>query len=546
MRPLLAFLLSLPLTAQSVTPVLVELFTSEGCSSCPPADNLLARLEKEQPVPGVETIVLSQHVDYWDQLGWRDPFSNALFTRRQSAYARSIGTGGNYTPQMVVDGKVEFVGSDTRRALTAITDAGKKHKLALRLTSGERTADAWTVHIDLDAVPESAEVLVALVDPSAASQVARGENGGRQLRHVAVVRSLTTAGNVAKGSPFSKDVTLKTTAPRQRAVVFTSEKSRACPGRRTFALKSKHMTKRVFLTIALAQALCFAQKADFSGSWTLNKAKSNFGSLPENMIPDSATRLISNTDSEMKMSGADTSSRGERAMKVAFKLDGSDSVNSQRGADVKTNAVWDGAAVVMKSKIDVGGSPLDMEERFSLSADRQVLFNDTKVLGTPIGDVVIKYAYDRVGAPAAAATASSASASPAFSGTWKMNVSKSNFGALPEEFRPTAITRVMTQDGGTLAMASEQVQGGATQKSTVSLKLDGTESVNQIMGAEVKSIAKMNGAGFEVFTKRAFGDMTLEVTEKNSLDANGNLVVDTQIGGTPMGVIVTKYIFEKQ
>ena len=127
-----------------------------------------------------------------------------------------------------------------------------------------------------------------------------------------------------------------------------------------------------------------------------------------------------------------------------------------------------------------------------------------------------------------------------------MNVSKSNFGALPEEFRPTAISRVMKHDGGTLAMETEQVQGGGTQKSTVSLKLDGTESVNQIMGAEVKSVAKMNGAGFEVFTKRAFGDMTLEITEKNSLDANGNLVVDTQIGGTPVGVIVTKYIFEKQ
>jgi len=314
----------------------------------------------------------------------------------------------------------------------------------------------------------------------------------------------------------------------------------------------KMMHQRVLLTIFLAQALCFAQKADFSGSWTLNKTKSNFGSLPEQMIPDASTRVITNTDAEMKMTGTETSSRGERAMKLAFKLDGSDSVNSQRGADVKTNAVWDAAAVVMKSKIDVGGTALDMEERYSLSADRQVLFNDTKVIGTPIGDIVIKYAFDRAGASAMSTSASTSASSsappstPTFSGSWKMNTAKSNFGSLPEEYRPTAITRVMKHEGPVLSMDTEQIQGGNIQKSTVSLKLDGSESTNTVMGAEVKSVAKMNGPVIEVITKRPFGDMVLEITEKNSLDGSGNLVVDNQIGGTPLGVIVTKYIFEKQ
>ena len=224
MRILFALLFALPLSAQPVTPVLVELFTSEGCSSCPPADKLLARLEKEQPVRGVETIVLSEHVDYWDQLGWRDPFSNALFTRRQGVYANRIGTGSNYTPQMVVDGKVEFVGSDTRRALTAINDAAKQHKTPVKLTSVDRQANSWTVHIDIGAVPENAEVVVALVDPQGMSQVSRGENGGRDLRHVAIVRSLTPLGPVAKGSAYSKDVILKPTAPQQRAVVFLQAK----------------------------------------------------------------------------------------------------------------------------------------------------------------------------------------------------------------------------------------------------------------------------------------------------------------------------------
>lgn len=212
-------------SAQANTPVLVELFTSEGCSSCPPADSLLARIEKEQPVPGALAIVLSQHVDYWDQLGWRDPYSHAQFTRRQGVYAGRFNGQGNYTPQMVVDGKVEFVGSDTRRALTAIAEAAKKPKSGVRLTSVEKKSGEWTVHVDVDAVPADAEIMLALVEPNASSQVTRGENGGRALQHVAVVRTLIPAGNVAKGSTFMKDVVLKTTAPHQRAVVFVQAKN---------------------------------------------------------------------------------------------------------------------------------------------------------------------------------------------------------------------------------------------------------------------------------------------------------------------------------
>lgn len=305
------------------------------------------------------------------------------------------------------------------------------------------------------------------------------------------------------------------------------------------------MTKRVLLTIALAQTLCFAQKTDFSGSWTLNKAKSDFGSLPEQMIPDASTRVITNSAAEMKMKGTERSSRGERTMELAFKLDGSPSVNSQRGADVTTNATWDGDAVVMKSKIDVGGTALDMEERYSLSADRQMLFNHTKVAGTPIGDIVIKYAFDRT-ASSAAASSAAATGAPSFAGTWKMNVAKSNFGSMPEEYRVTALTRVLSQTGSLMTVESNQTTGQGSDKSTMKLALDGTESVNQLQGSELKSVAKMNGKVMEVVTKRQLGDMNLEITEKSSFDADGQLIVDTQIGGTPLGVIVMRYVFEKQ
>jgi hypothetical protein len=224
MRLLLGLLYLLPLFAEPV-PVLVELFTSEGCSSCPPADTLLARLETEQPVPGAMVIVLSEHVDYWDQLGWRDPFSNSQFTRRQGNYASRLGTQGNYTPQMVVDGRAEFVGSDTRRALGSIAEAAHRPKVTVRLTSTSRNTGEWTLHVEVGPVPESAEVMVALVEPNVATQVARGENGGRELRHAGVVRALQSAGSVAKSATFTKDVPLKTTSPRQRAVVFVQTKN---------------------------------------------------------------------------------------------------------------------------------------------------------------------------------------------------------------------------------------------------------------------------------------------------------------------------------
>src|SRR6185295_18953420 len=109
------------LAAQSPVPVVVELFTSEGCSSCPPADNVLTDLLRDQPIAGVQVIGFSEHVDYWDQLGWKDPFSNAAFTARQTAYSATLHRSDIYTPQIVVDGAAEMVGSDRASVIAAIS-----------------------------------------------------------------------------------------------------------------------------------------------------------------------------------------------------------------------------------------------------------------------------------------------------------------------------------------------------------------------------------------------------------------------------------------
>ena len=182
-------------TASKSTPVLVELFTSEGCSSCPPADALLRTLADTQPIAGAEIIALSQHVDYWDQLGWRDRFSSAALTNRQQQYGRAFNIDSIYTPQMVVDGHEEFVGSDASRARRAIGKAlSAPHavvSIALDLTGPDRVAVSVTAR-DLPDVShgDHAEIVVAVTEDQLRSEVRRGENKGRLLTHTAVVREL--------------------------------------------------------------------------------------------------------------------------------------------------------------------------------------------------------------------------------------------------------------------------------------------------------------------------------------------------------------------
>jgi hypothetical protein len=203
------------------TPVLVELFTSEGCSSCPPADALLERLDRSQPVNAAELIVLSEHVDYWNDIGWRDPFSSHEYSERQSAYAAQFGRGSIYTPQMVVDGHIEFVGSDERRATQAIENATKVRKIPVTISSSLSDEKTITLHIEAGALPssvtaESAGVFLAIADNADESQVSRGENAGRTLKHVAVLRSLTRIGAVDGTTGFSRDMKVNLNAKDRR------------------------------------------------------------------------------------------------------------------------------------------------------------------------------------------------------------------------------------------------------------------------------------------------------------------------------------------
>jgi len=202
-------------------PVLVELFTSEGCSSCPPADALLEKLDHDQPIAGAQIIVLSEHVDYWDHQGWADPFSSAALTVRQVVYARRFSLGDPYTPEMVVDGVTRFVGNDVQKAESAIRSAMGEPKVGVRL----RAVDAGdsSVMIEVDPLPagkHKANVYVAQAADSGATDVQGGENQGRHLHYTAIVKDIQQVGSVSERAGFEKRIKV---SAGTRLIAFVQE-----------------------------------------------------------------------------------------------------------------------------------------------------------------------------------------------------------------------------------------------------------------------------------------------------------------------------------
>lgn len=220
------------------TPVIVELFTSEGCSSCPPADEALGKLASEQPVAGAEIIPLALHVDYWNNLGWADPFSSAKFSERQNEYAAAFRSSRIYTPQMIVDGRTEFVGSQLAKAKLEISAAAKNPKARIDFKA-ERAAskpNELLLALKISGIQEAAggenvEVWLAVTESGLKTAVPKGENAGRTLTHSGVARELTKLQTVdpQKSDVFEAAPILKLDPKwdrrQSRAVVFLQKQS---------------------------------------------------------------------------------------------------------------------------------------------------------------------------------------------------------------------------------------------------------------------------------------------------------------------------------
>ena len=225
--------------------VVVELFTSEGCSSCPPADELLSHLRQDLSAKHIEVIPLGFHVDYWNSLGWKDRFSSADYSRRQEQYTQSLRVDGPYTPEMVVDGAVEFVGNDAGHAQRTIREAASQPEVAtVRLSSA--ASDQLAVQAKAPSSAKDAQVVLAITEDNLMTKVGSGENGGRTLHHAAVVRELRQLGRLHEGS-FAANVPLKLEKDWKRAdlraVVFVQEgPSGKILGASSFALGSVALT----------------------------------------------------------------------------------------------------------------------------------------------------------------------------------------------------------------------------------------------------------------------------------------------------------------
>ena len=197
-----------PANAEKKTFVLLELYTSEGCPTCPPADANLAFLEREQPFINTEVVTLALHVDYWNSTRWKDDFSSPIFSRRQQLYTHAFKTYTNYTPQMIVDGRTEFIGNNIAKAQKAILEAAKTPKATIEITASDNK-----VKIKISDIPahQTATIFLAITEDNLPTNRRYGSEADKKAPHVSVVRELKSIGMLpAEQSNFELETVLQT------------------------------------------------------------------------------------------------------------------------------------------------------------------------------------------------------------------------------------------------------------------------------------------------------------------------------------------------
>ncbi len=231
--------------AKNKQPVLIELFTSEGCPTCPPADRNLTFLETEQPFAEAELITLALHVDYWDSRGWKDEFSSPMFSRRQDIYGQVFKINSIYTPQMIVDGQMQFAGTDLAKVQKAVVESAKNEKGKIELAAVTDANGGTKLQVKISDLPkhEISTVFLAVAEDNLASSRNRGESSGGKRIFTSVVRELKSLGFL---TAEQKNLEIETILQFQsnwnvenlKVVVFVQENG----SRRVFGIAKRNLT----------------------------------------------------------------------------------------------------------------------------------------------------------------------------------------------------------------------------------------------------------------------------------------------------------------
>jgi hypothetical protein len=311
------------------------------------------------------------------------------------------------------------------------------------------------------------------------------------------------------------------------------------------------MNRKTFLSALalgalLAANLPAADKPNFSGTWKLNSGKSDFGMAP---APDKMDRVIVHSDPTLKVTTTQSGAQGEATTDETLTTDGKDSINKVRGVDMKSVASWDGPKLVVKSKRDFNGMELSITQNWTLSADGKVLTLANNI-STPQGDFEMKIVMDKVdGGPAPAVSAKMAPSAIGgagcksdFSGNWKLNVDKSNFGPVPP---PTSMTLQVDHKDPVLKTVTNQngMDGEYTINATYTT--DGKESKNDFRGVPASSTAKCDGAAMLVNTKLEVQGMAIEIKANWQLSADGKVMNQVAKIATPQGDFDLTQVLER-
>lgn len=311
-------------------------------------------------------------------------------------------------------------------------------------------------------------------------------------------------------------------------------------------MRSKAIFTVVAVVVSMA-SLAAQSKPNFSGTWKLNVEKSDFGVLPPS---NSRTDVVDHQDPNLKVSVSDDGAQGQQNYTLVMTTDGKEALNKPGGLEMKSIATWNANNLVVSAKLQFQGSDVAIKTSWALSDDGKTL-TESAHLESPMGETDQKMVFEKqeggatavAGMKPAAAAVSASGAKPNYSGTWKLNVSKSDFGPIPG---PDSRTDVIEHNDPTLKVSTAQEGAQGKQEYTLNMTTDGKEATNTPGGLEVKSIGGWEANNLVMNIKLRVQDNDVAVKDTWLLSEDGKTLTQNEHLSTAMGELDRKMVFEKQ